>query len=171
MRYLDGKPTNDKRYLAQQYVTSLSLLLVAAFKASLCGSLAVAFTQHTWKVLRHRALRVSAVVSTWGTIQSPTLWRLASVSGNTIAVPYGYGHAGTGDCYTLSSLRFDHERPTVRGQFGVPNTDLECNGYPGCCHGRRICHFILRHHRNVVGQHRDRHVIQASVAVAEVSVI
>ena len=79
MRYLDGKPTDDKHYLAQPYVTSLSLLLVALFKACLCGSLAIAFTQHLWKVMRHEALRVSSIESLHGVRYNPFLlgyWRI-----------------------------------------------------------------------------------------------
>jgi hypothetical protein len=66
MRYLDGKPADDKRYLAQRYVTSMSLLIVAAFKASLCSALAIAFTQRMWKILRNEALRVSSIESLHG---------------------------------------------------------------------------------------------------------
>jgi hypothetical protein len=79
MRYLDGKPTDDSRYLAQQYVTSTSLLLVAAFKASLCSALATAFTQHMWKILRQEALRVSSIESLHGVRYNPFLlakWRV-----------------------------------------------------------------------------------------------
>lgn len=73
MRYLDGKPTDDKRYLAQPYVTSLSLLLVASFKTALCGSLAIAFTQHLWRVLRTNALSVSVIESLHGVRYNPLL--------------------------------------------------------------------------------------------------
>jgi hypothetical protein len=79
MRYLDGKPADDKRYLAQRYVTSMSLLLVAAFKASLCSALAIAFTQHMWKILRNEALRVSSIESLHGVRFNPFLlgkWRV-----------------------------------------------------------------------------------------------
>jgi hypothetical protein len=79
MRYLDGKPTDDSRYLAQQYVTSMSLLLVAAFKACLCSALAIAFTQHMWKILRQDALRVSSIESLHGVRFNPFLlgkWRV-----------------------------------------------------------------------------------------------
>lgn len=65
MRYLDGKPTDDK-YLAQPYVTSLSLLLVTLFKVCLCGSLAIAFTQHMWKVMGREPLSVSTIESLHG---------------------------------------------------------------------------------------------------------
>jgi hypothetical protein len=73
MRCLDGKPTDDERYLAQQYVTSMSLLLVAAFKASLCSALAIAFTQHMWKILRQEALHVSSIESLHGVRFNPFL--------------------------------------------------------------------------------------------------
>lgn len=79
MNTLDGKPTDSKRYLTQRYVTSLSLLFVAAFKASLCASLAVAFTQHMWKIMRHRSLQVSSIESLHGVRYNPFLlgkWRL-----------------------------------------------------------------------------------------------
>jgi hypothetical protein len=79
MRYLDGKPTDDSRYLVQQYVTSMSLLLVAAFKACLCSTLAIAFTQHMWKILRNEALRVSSIESLHGVRFNPFLlgkWRV-----------------------------------------------------------------------------------------------
>ncbi|KAF2627128.1 hypothetical protein BU25DRAFT_411210 [Macroventuria anomochaeta] len=79
MHYLNGKSTDDRKYLAQPYVTSLSLLLVAIFKASLCASLAVAFTQHMWKILRHKALQVSSIESLHGVRYNPLLlgkWRL-----------------------------------------------------------------------------------------------
>ena len=79
MKYLDGKPTDARKYLAQPYVSSLSLLLVASFKASLCASLAVAFTQHMWKVLRHRSLRLASIEPLHGVRYNPLLltkWRL-----------------------------------------------------------------------------------------------
>ncbi|KAF2107401.1 hypothetical protein BDV96DRAFT_693411 [Lophiotrema nucula] len=78
MHYLNGKPTDDRKYLSQRYVTSLSLFLVASFRSSLCGSLAVAFTQHMWKVLRHKALQVSSIESLHGVRYNPFLlskWR------------------------------------------------------------------------------------------------
>jgi succinate dehydrogenase/fumarate reductase cytochrome b subunit len=87
MNALDGKPTDSKRYLTQRYVTSLSLLSVAAFKASLCASLAVAFTQHLWKIMRHRALQVSSIESLHGVRYNPLLlakWRLI------LATPFLY---------------------------------------------------------------------------------
>jgi hypothetical protein len=46
MHYLDKKPTDDRKYLAQPYVTILSLLLVSSFKTSLSSALAIAFAQH-----------------------------------------------------------------------------------------------------------------------------
>jgi hypothetical protein len=79
MRYLDGKPTDGRKYLGQPYVTSLSLLLVSSFKALLSGALAVAFTQHVWRILRHTPLRVSIIESLYGVRSNPLLlwnWRL-----------------------------------------------------------------------------------------------
>jgi len=79
MHYLDGKPTDDKKFLAQPYVTSLSLLLVTLFKACLCGSFAIAFTQHLWRVLRIEALRISSIESLHGVRYNPFLlghWRI-----------------------------------------------------------------------------------------------
>jgi hypothetical protein len=79
MYYLNGKPADSTTYLTQQHVTWLSLLLVTSFRASLCTSLAIAFTQHMWKVLRHKALRVSSIESLHGVRYNPLLlgkWRL-----------------------------------------------------------------------------------------------
>ncbi|KAH7408716.1 hypothetical protein DE146DRAFT_777376 [Phaeosphaeria sp. MPI-PUGE-AT-0046c] len=75
MRYLDGKPTDDKRYayLAQAYVTSINILLVAAFKASLCASLTMAFTQYMWRILRTRPLSISVIESLHGIRSNPFL--------------------------------------------------------------------------------------------------
>lgn len=81
MRTLNGKPTDDKKYLAQPYVTSLSVLLVAIFKASLSGSLAIAFTQRLWKLLRSEPLRVSMIESLHGVRHNPFLlgkWQIVS---------------------------------------------------------------------------------------------
>lgn len=67
-------------YLAQPYVTSVNILLVAAFKASLCASLTIAFTQYMWRVLRIRVLAVSIIESLHGVRTNPFLlamWRIA----------------------------------------------------------------------------------------------
>ncbi|KAH6890271.1 hypothetical protein B0T10DRAFT_485456 [Thelonectria olida] len=73
MHSLDGKPTDDNKYLPQPYVTTLSLLLVNVFKASLCGSLATAFTQHMWRILRAKALLVSTIELLHGVRYNPLL--------------------------------------------------------------------------------------------------
>lgn len=75
MRYLDGRPTDDKRYayLEQAYVTSINILLVAGFKASLCASLTIAFTQYMWRILRTKPLSVSIIESLHGVRSNPFL--------------------------------------------------------------------------------------------------
>lgn len=90
MYYLNGKPTDDRAYLTQRHVTWLSLLLVAVFRASLCASLAIAFTQRMWRVLRRKALPVSSIESLHGIRFNPLLlgyWRVLS------ATPLLYGMA------------------------------------------------------------------------------
>jgi hypothetical protein len=79
MRYLNGRPTDGNKYLSQTYITSESLLLVTLFKTCLSGALAIAFTQHLWKTVRHHALRVSSIESLHGVRYNPFLlghWRI-----------------------------------------------------------------------------------------------
>lgn len=83
MNYLNGRPTDSRTYLTQRHVTWLSLLLVVVFRASLSASLATTFTQHMWRVMRRRALRVSSIESLHGVLDNPILlgeWRVLATT-------------------------------------------------------------------------------------------
>jgi hypothetical protein len=63
--YLDGRIlTSDISILAKQttipqgYATTTSLLLIAAFRAALIGSIGLCYTQHLWATLRKQVLKV-----------------------------------------------------------------------------------------------------------------
>jgi hypothetical protein len=64
-RYLDGRIlTSDisifakKTMIPQGYATTISLLLIAAFRAMLFGSIGLCYTQYLWATLRNRVLKV-----------------------------------------------------------------------------------------------------------------
>ena len=58
---LDGRRVDGQDSFPQAYVTSVSILLANAFQVSLGCSLAVAFTQHLWRVLRTTSLTISSI--------------------------------------------------------------------------------------------------------------
>jgi hypothetical protein len=63
--YLDGRILSEsieisekKTHIPQGYVTTISLLITAAFRAALLASVGVCYTQYLWATLRERALKV-----------------------------------------------------------------------------------------------------------------
>jgi hypothetical protein len=58
---MDGKPASGENAISQTYVSAASQLLARLFGATLCASLAVAFTQHMWHVLRTNSVKVSTI--------------------------------------------------------------------------------------------------------------
>lgn len=45
--------------ISQSYATTISLLLVTAFRAALVGSVGICYTQHLWATFRKKVLQVS----------------------------------------------------------------------------------------------------------------
>jgi hypothetical protein len=58
--YLDGT-TTDHRKLYQSYVTTISLLLVTAFKSFIIAAVGLSFAQHLWRVLRGQSLSLGRI--------------------------------------------------------------------------------------------------------------
>lgn len=54
-RYLDGKRTDG---IPQSYVTTASNIMATLFGASLIASLAIAFTQYLWQLMRKTSMKV-----------------------------------------------------------------------------------------------------------------
>jgi hypothetical protein len=63
---MDGKPTDGENTISQTYVSAISQLLAKLFKVTLCASLALAFTQHLWRVLRKSLVKVSNIERLFG---------------------------------------------------------------------------------------------------------
>jgi hypothetical protein len=67
--YLDSSTTgsHDDRLslpttsISQSYATTISLLLVTAFRAALVGSIGICYTQQLWVTFRSKVLRVSLI--------------------------------------------------------------------------------------------------------------
>lgn len=64
-RYLNGRILTSeitilakKTTIPQGYATTISLLLIAAFRAALVGSIGLCYTQYLWASLRKRVLKV-----------------------------------------------------------------------------------------------------------------
>jgi len=64
-QYLDGKPVESeygaKRVAPQSYISTAANILTNIFAFTLNASLAIAFTQYLWYILRQSALKVSTV--------------------------------------------------------------------------------------------------------------
>jgi hypothetical protein len=58
---LDHKPADGPDAFPQSYVAALSHLLGLIFRTSLCASLALAFTQSLWRLLRLETIEVSSI--------------------------------------------------------------------------------------------------------------
>ncbi len=82
--------TEQHRRLHQSYVTTISLLLSAVFRAAIIGSVSFAFAQHLWWQLRRKALTISRIEQLFnlrsnpfeltrlrGVLASPTLFVMA----------------------------------------------------------------------------------------------
>ena len=65
--------------LPQSYVATLSHLLGLLFRACLCGSLAVAYTQYLWRLMRVETVRVSSIELLLKTTHNPFLLALPEV--------------------------------------------------------------------------------------------
>jgi hypothetical protein len=128
MRYLNGRPTDGDKVLAQTYITSMSLLLVTVFKTCLCGALAIAFTQHLWKIVRHQALRVSSIESLHGVRYNPFLlgqWQILHATPSLYMIAVVMWLLAVVILFPPSALtivaqRFDSQRPTT---VPIVNTD------------------------------------------------
>lgn len=65
--YLDGQSADGKHRAApQSYVSTASVILANGFGLSLNASLAVAFTQYLWYILRTSTLKVATIDSFFG---------------------------------------------------------------------------------------------------------
>jgi hypothetical protein len=56
--------------IPQGYATTISLLLIAAFRAALVGSIGLCYTQYFWATLRKRVLKVRLSRATASTLQT-----------------------------------------------------------------------------------------------------
>lgn len=75
---MDGKELSDHFVLRQSRVSTISLLLVTAFRAAVVTTLGVCFTQYLWYLLRRNSLRISHIEDLFQ-IRS-NLWTLASLT-------------------------------------------------------------------------------------------
>jgi hypothetical protein len=62
-RLIDGQEASHMFALRQSQVTTVSFLLVTAFRASIVAALGTSFTQYLWYVLRIRCLQVELIES------------------------------------------------------------------------------------------------------------
>jgi hypothetical protein len=58
--WLDGTKT-DSRSIRQSHVTTISLVLVTAFKGCVKVAIGVAFSQHMWHVIRNKAFAIQHI--------------------------------------------------------------------------------------------------------------
>ncbi|KAF2129167.1 hypothetical protein P153DRAFT_397338 [Dothidotthia symphoricarpi CBS 119687] len=70
---LDKRRTDGPDTLSQSYVAVLSHLLGVSFRASLSGSLAVAYTQYLWRLLRQRPIKISSIETLFKITRNPFL--------------------------------------------------------------------------------------------------
>lgn len=70
---LSGKTASGPGSISQSYVATLSHLLGLLFRATLCSSLAVAFTQHLWHLLKAEFIRVSSIELLFKITSDPSL--------------------------------------------------------------------------------------------------
>jgi hypothetical protein len=62
-RWMDGQDDSDTFMLRQSQVTTVSFLLVTAFRASIVTALGISFTQYLWYLLRRNCLQVDLIES------------------------------------------------------------------------------------------------------------
>jgi hypothetical protein len=60
-KFLDGELADSDHSVPQSYTVAASHLLASIFRAFLCGSLSVAFTQHLWKLLRSKSVKIATI--------------------------------------------------------------------------------------------------------------
>jgi hypothetical protein len=71
-QYLDGRTVDGFR-IRQSFVTTLSLLLITAFRISILGSVGLCFAQHLWHVLRQTALPIFRIEQLFTIRSNPLL--------------------------------------------------------------------------------------------------
>jgi hypothetical protein len=76
---LDGKPAEGQGSMAQSYVATLSHFFGLAFRTTLGGALAVAFTQYLWRLLRSKAMEVSSTELLFKVTSTPLLLTFRSI--------------------------------------------------------------------------------------------
>jgi hypothetical protein len=65
--------------MSQSYVATLSHFLGLAFRTTLCASLAVAFTQYLWRLLRVKTMGVSSIEFLFKITSNPLLLTVPEV--------------------------------------------------------------------------------------------
>lgn len=74
---LNGKSTEDS--IPQNYVSALSQAFTLSFRAALCSSLVVAFTQHLWRSMRLQAIRIGTIENLFNLTQNFLLLLIPAV--------------------------------------------------------------------------------------------
>ncbi|KAF2502749.1 hypothetical protein BU16DRAFT_498544 [Lophium mytilinum] len=71
--FLDRKRTDGPHSIPQSYVAALSHLLGLLFRATLCSSLTVAFTQCLWHLMRIKTVKISSIDMLFQITKNPFL--------------------------------------------------------------------------------------------------